>query len=294
MLCVHGSKAFVHHASTQPICKHFERDRTTCLDQRMKESSSGLFFSDASYILWSNVIFRLKSTYAAIARHFMCAFTIPWLLSTMLLQVHIKVLIIPHEVLPLPTPAIPLLQIAQEPYNSNGKRCKANNDKCPMPTESLSGHVCHIECSLRSFLDVRVGGNIGLDGEYHCRRCSGTTDMISHVYNLLQTCKTTNLDQEILKKILNLGAFLVRGSGRKVANELLAQIDRATLFRQLKRDRKPMQMQVVKPNLPASGPVPGSESSCGQFSKHHPFPARPVFRCVYLFPLLPVALTVNQ
>lgn len=49
--------------------------------------------------------------------------------------------------------------------------------------------------------------------------------MISYVNNLLQTCKTTDLDDEILKKILNLGACLLRGSEKPVAKELLRYIE---------------------------------------------------------------------
>ncbi|XP_027913721.1 uncharacterized protein LOC114173480 isoform X1 [Vigna unguiculata] len=89
----------------------------------------------------------------------------------------------------------------------------------------ICGHVAHIECALRCLLAGKVGGSIGLDAGYHCRRCDGRTDMISHVNNLLQTCKTTDLDDEILKKILNLGACLLRGSEKPAAKELLRYIE---------------------------------------------------------------------
>ncbi|CAJ1925724.1 unnamed protein product [Sphenostylis stenocarpa] len=78
----------------------------------------------------------------------------------------------------LPAPAIPLLQIAHEAYNSNGDN------------------------AIMEAIIMSIGEKIGLDAEYHWRRCIGRTDMISHVYNLLQTW-------------------------RQVANELLARIDTA-------------------------------------------------------------------
>lgn len=89
----------------------------------------------------------------------------------------------------------------------------------------ICGHVAHLECALRSFLAGKVGGSIGLDSQYHCRRCDKRTDMISHVNNLLQTCKAANLDDEILKKILNLCACLLRGSEKSKAKELLRGIE---------------------------------------------------------------------
>ena len=51
--------------------------------------------------------------------------------------------------------------------------------------------------------------------------------MISHVNNLLQTCRAADLDAEIRKKILNLGACLLRGSQKPVAKELLCRIELA-------------------------------------------------------------------
>ena len=91
----------------------------------------------------------------------------------------------------------------------------------------ICGHVAHMECALRSLLAGKVGGSIGLDAQYHCRRCDGRTDMISHVNNLLQTCRAADLDDEIRKKILNLGACLLRGSQKPVAKELLCRIELA-------------------------------------------------------------------
>lgn len=100
-------------------------------------------------------------------------------------------------------------------------KCKVNAG------EGICGHVAHIECALRCLLAGQVGGSIGLDAGYLCRRCDGRTDVISHVSNLLQTCKSTDLDDEILKKILNLGACLLRGSERPIAKEVLRYIELA-------------------------------------------------------------------
>ncbi|KAK7405910.1 hypothetical protein VNO78_07522 [Psophocarpus tetragonolobus] len=91
----------------------------------------------------------------------------------------------------------------------------------------ICGHVAHMECALRCLLAGKVGGSIGLDAQYHCRRCDGRTDMISHVNNLLQTCKADDLDDEIRKKILNLGACLLHGSQKPDAKELLCRIELA-------------------------------------------------------------------
>ncbi|KAG4972766.1 hypothetical protein JHK87_029587 [Glycine soja] len=182
----------------------------------------------------------------------------------------------------VPIAAVPLLQIAQEAYDSDSGdvvKCKASNKKCTslvleevekyspaMPCDiccsepgfcrdcvcilccktvssayggysyikcqvniggGICGHVAHMECALRSLLAGKVGGSIGLDAQYHCRRCDGRTDMISHVNNLLQTCRAADLDDEIRKKILNLGACLLRGSQKPVAKELLCRIELA-------------------------------------------------------------------
>lgn len=93
--------------------------------------------------------------------------------------------------------------------------------------EGICGHVAHMECALRSLMAGTVGRSIGLDAEYHCRRCDGRTDLISHVNKLLQTCKDNDLDDEIQKKILNLGACLLRGSQKPTARELLGHIELA-------------------------------------------------------------------
>ncbi|KAE9606461.1 hypothetical protein Lal_00013962 [Lupinus albus] len=93
--------------------------------------------------------------------------------------------------------------------------------------DGICAHVAHMECALRSRMAGTVGRSIGLDAEYHCRRCDGRTDLISHVNKLLQTCKAIDLDDEIQKKILNLGACLLRGSQKPIAKELLSHIELA-------------------------------------------------------------------
>ncbi|CAJ1925683.1 unnamed protein product [Sphenostylis stenocarpa] len=169
-----------------------------------------------------------------------------------------------HPSLSAPIAAIPLRQIApqaqqaEEACNSDSGddvKCKANNRKCPtivleeeevqkyspvMPCPyggfsyfkcpvnangGICGHVAHMECALECFVAGKVR-SLGLDAEYYCRRCDGRSDMISHVYNLIQTCKTIDLDYEI-KKILYIGASLIRGSERPLANKLLRSIDLA-------------------------------------------------------------------
>ncbi|CAJ1925845.1 unnamed protein product [Sphenostylis stenocarpa] len=57
---------------------------TARLHQRMKKPIPGLLFSDASYIFGQMLYFVLTAP-MLLARHFMCAFTIPWLLSSILL-----------------------------------------------------------------------------------------------------------------------------------------------------------------------------------------------------------------
>ncbi|KAL1316991.1 protein OBERON 1 isoform X1 [Arachis ipaensis] len=100
-------------------------------------------------------------------------------------------------------------------------KCQAKND------EAVCGHVAHMECALRARLAGTVGRSIGLDAEYHCRRCDVRTDLISYVNKLLQTCDTIDSDDEIQRKILNLGACILRGSQRADAKELLRHIELA-------------------------------------------------------------------
>ncbi|KAL7002010.1 hypothetical protein U1Q18_003159 [Sarracenia purpurea var. burkii] len=60
-----------------------------------------------------------------------------------------------------------------------------------------------------------VGGSIGLDAEYYCRRCDMRTELISHVTKLLQTCKSIDSWDEIVN-ILNIGSRVLRGSKKEM------------------------------------------------------------------------------
>ncbi|XP_043708396.1 protein OBERON 2-like isoform X2 [Telopea speciosissima] len=100
-------------------------------------------------------------------------------------------------------------------------RCEAKVDD-----NYICGHVAHIECALRSYMAGTVGGRIGLDVEYYCRRCDRRTDLISHVTRLLQTCESLNAWEKIVK-ILNLGLCILRGSQRKSAKKLLNRMELA-------------------------------------------------------------------
>lgn len=100
-------------------------------------------------------------------------------------------------------------------------RCQVNAG------EGICAHVAHMECALRCLLAGTVGKSIGLDAAYHCRRCDGRTDLVSHVDKLLQASKAIELDDEIKNKILNLGACLLRGSQKPNAKVLLSHIELA-------------------------------------------------------------------
>ncbi|CAK8573706.1 unnamed protein product [Lathyrus sativus] len=96
---------------------------------------------------------------------------------------------------------------------------------------NICGHVCHLECALRSYSAGTVGGTIGLDAEYFCWRCDGRTELIPHANKLLQTCEeaTDTDDVDVKEKILKLGICLLRGSEKAAANELLSRITSAIL-----------------------------------------------------------------
>ncbi|KAI4317850.1 hypothetical protein L6164_025683 [Bauhinia variegata] len=99
--------------------------------------------------------------------------------------------------------------------------------KCQKKVDNnICAHVAHMECALRSQNAGTVGGKIGLDAEYNCRRCDGRTDLIPHVNKLLETCESIDSRDDI-GKILNLGACLLRGSQKTIAKELLSRIELA-------------------------------------------------------------------
>ncbi|KAL8239588.1 hypothetical protein R6Q59_016155 [Mikania micrantha] len=91
----------------------------------------------------------------------------------------------------------------------------------------ICGHICHVECGLRSFLAGTVGGTIGLDAEYYCRRCDAITDLIPHVKNLLRNCESIS-NGDKMKKILNICVIILRGSTKTSAKNLLHRVKSAT------------------------------------------------------------------
>ncbi|CAB4292062.1 unnamed protein product [Prunus armeniaca] len=98
-------------------------------------------------------------------------------------------------------------------------RCEAMMDE-----SCICGHAAHIDCALRCYMAGTVGGSIGLDSEYYCRRCDARTDLVSHVTRILHTCESLDSRDDI-EKILNLGVCILRGSQKTSANELLKRIE---------------------------------------------------------------------
>lgn len=91
---------------------------------------------------------------------------------------------------------------------------------------SICGHVAHLNCGLRSYMTGTVGGSIGLDAEYYCRRCDSRTELVSHVTKLLETCKSIDSPGEV-EEVLNMGVSLLRGSQKTSAKLLLSDINTA-------------------------------------------------------------------
>ncbi|KAI3827776.1 hypothetical protein L1987_01859 [Smallanthus sonchifolius] len=90
----------------------------------------------------------------------------------------------------------------------------------------ICGHICHIECGIRSYMAGTVGGTIGLDAEYYCRRCDATTDLIPHVKNLLRSCESISYGDK-MQKMLNLCVIILRGSTKTSAKSLLHRVQSA-------------------------------------------------------------------
>ncbi|XP_065863289.1 protein OBERON 1 [Euphorbia lathyris] len=90
----------------------------------------------------------------------------------------------------------------------------------------ICGHVAHVDCALRTYMAGTVGGSIGLDVEYYCRRCDARIDLIPHVRRIFQTCKSIHSCEKI-EKVLNVGICILRGSQKTVAIELLRQFEAA-------------------------------------------------------------------
>ncbi|XP_010256075.1 PREDICTED: uncharacterized protein LOC104596549 isoform X2 [Nelumbo nucifera] len=90
----------------------------------------------------------------------------------------------------------------------------------------ICGHAAHMDCALRSYMAGTVGGSIGLDVEYYCRRCDKKTSLIPHVTSLVQTCESLD-SQDDIEKILNLGLCILRGSQQTNAKNLFSRIESA-------------------------------------------------------------------
>lgn len=88
----------------------------------------------------------------------------------------------------------------------------------------ICGHHAHIKCGLKSYMAGTVGGSIGLDAEYYCRRCDARTDLVSHVETILQLCQSTDGHDDI-EEILSIGFCILRGSRKMRAKELLRHIE---------------------------------------------------------------------
>ncbi|XP_017222350.2 uncharacterized protein LOC108199116 [Daucus carota subsp. sativus] len=63
-----------------------------------------------------------------------------------------------------------------------------------------------------------MAGTIG--AEYYCRCCDTRTDLLPHVKIFLQICESISSHDDI-KKILNLGVYVLQGSQRSAAERLL-------------------------------------------------------------------------
>ncbi|GMJ08334.1 hypothetical protein like AT1G05410 [Hibiscus trionum] len=88
----------------------------------------------------------------------------------------------------------------------------------------ICGHVAHLNCALRSYMAGTVGGSIGLDAEYYCRRCDTKTSLVTHVTMLLKTCESIDSRDEI-EKILNIGLCVLRGSQNTNTRGILNRIE---------------------------------------------------------------------
>uniref|UniRef100_A0A2P2J4T4 Uncharacterized protein n=2 Tax=Rhizophora mucronata TaxID=61149 RepID=A0A2P2J4T4_RHIMU len=88
------------------------------------------------------------------------------------------------------------------------------------------GHVAHLNCALQTYMAGIVGGSIGLDAEYYCRRCDARTDLVPHVMRLIQTSEYIDSPDEI-EKVLNIGVCILRGSQRTEAKGLQNRIELA-------------------------------------------------------------------
>lgn len=90
----------------------------------------------------------------------------------------------------------------------------------------ICGHIAHIDCALRCYMAGTVGGSIGLDAEYYCRRCDARTDLVLHASRLLQTCESID-SRDVIEKILSVGVCILGGSQKTSAKWLLNRFELA-------------------------------------------------------------------
>ncbi|KAL9260441.1 OBERON 1-like protein [Drosera capensis] len=90
----------------------------------------------------------------------------------------------------------------------------------------VCGHVAHVNCALRSYMAGRVGGSIGLDAEYYCRRCDSRTDLVKHVSKIIRTCKSIEAEENA-QKMLKLGVFMLRGTQKEGTRRVLNRVELA-------------------------------------------------------------------
>lgn len=90
----------------------------------------------------------------------------------------------------------------------------------------VCGHIAHLNCARRCYLAGAVGGIIGLDAEYCCRRCDARMDLVPHVTKFLKIVESVNSRDDI-EKILDLGVCILQGSQRSSAQGLLRRLELA-------------------------------------------------------------------
>ncbi|XP_030543370.2 protein OBERON 1 isoform X1 [Rhodamnia argentea] len=100
-------------------------------------------------------------------------------------------------------------------------RCEAMID-----ANHICGHIAHLDCALQAYMAGTVGGVIGLDAEYYCRRCDVKTGLVPHVTRLLEASKSIDSPHE-REKILKLAFCLLRGSQKTSAKTVLELIESA-------------------------------------------------------------------
>lgn len=71
-----------------------------------------------------------------------------------------------------------------------------------------------------------VGGTIGLDAEYYCRRCDNKMDLVPHVAGFLRDCRSAGSRKET-ESVLNLGLCALSGTKRAVGRKLHGHINSA-------------------------------------------------------------------